>query len=320
MRVNRKLLYVGVFLAAIGGVIVVADLASTDADLIRETLRLWPLALVAIGIGIALRRSQFSLPAGMLAAAVPGLVLGGAFALAPRIAVDCGVAGGPATTATTEQGSFDGPARVFVSTGCGTLTVDTAQGASWTLERGDPAGTPPIVDATAVSLSVEASSQRWWQRFDDDRDDWHLTLPTSAIEDLAVVVNAGDGQLHLRGAQIDRLELMTNAGAAFVDLSEARVSSLVGTVNAGQLTYRLPAGNITGMFEVNAGGLEICVPSETGLRVHQDGNLAGVTIDGQHVSATDWQSANYASAPNKADLDIEVNLGSVEINPIGGCR
>jgi hypothetical protein len=320
MRVNRRLLYAGVFLAAIGGVVVVADLAGTDAAAIRETLRLWPLAIVAIGAGIALRRSQVSLPAGMLAAAVPGLLIGGGFALAPRIAIDCGIDGGPPSTATTEQGSFDGPARVFVSTGCGTLTVDTAQGTSWTLERGDPAGSPPIVDASAISLSVEARSQRWWQRFDDDRDDWHLTLPTSVIEDLAIVINAGDGQLNLPGAQIDRMEVMTNAGSAFVDLSEARVASLVGTVNAGQLTYRLPASDMTGTFEVNAGGLEICLPGETGLRVRQDGNLAGVTIDGQHVTATDWQSPNYTSAPNKADLEIEVNLGSVEINPIGGCR
>jgi hypothetical protein len=320
MRVNRRLLYVGVFLAAIGVVIVAADLASPDAAAIRDALRLWPLTIVAIGLGIAARRTSFSLPAGLLAAAVPGLVLGGGLALAPRIAVDCGVAGGPPTTATTEQGSFDGPASVFVSTGCGTLTIDTGQGTSWTLERGDPAGRPPIVEASAISLSVEASSQRWWQRFDDDRDDWHLTLPTSAIVDLSVVINAGDGQLTLPGAQIDRMELTTNAGSAFVDLSEARISSLAGIVNAGQLTYRLPAGDMTGTFEINAGGLEVCIPDATGLRIRQDGNLAGVTVDGQHVTATDWQSPNYASAPNKADLDIEVNLGSVEINPIGGCR
>ena len=34
----------------------------------------------------------------------------------------------------------------------------------------------------------------------------------------------------------------------------------------------------------------------------------------------DWQSPNYASATHRADLTVNVNLGNVEINPIGGCK
>jgi hypothetical protein len=48
------------------------------------------LALIAVGLGIALRRSQISLASGLLAAAVPGLILGGAMALGPRLAVERG--------------------------------------------------------------------------------------------------------------------------------------------------------------------------------------------------------------------------------------
>src|SRR5664279_1281930 len=102
MRVNRRFLYWGVFLAAIGGVLVAADLWAGDASTIADVLRLWPLAIVAIGLGLALRRTRFSLPAGMFAAAVPGLVLGGTFALAPRIPLDCG-AGAIASSVATQQ-------------------------------------------------------------------------------------------------------------------------------------------------------------------------------------------------------------------------
>ena len=319
MRVNRRFLYFGVFLVAIGGVLVAADLSSIDAAAITDALRLWPLAIVAIGLGLVLGRTRFSLPGGMLAAAVPGLLLGGGFALAPRIAADCGAAGVPATV-TSEQGVFDGPARISVATGCGSLIVTTAPGSGWRLEGGDAGGRAPIIDASSRSLAIDAGGRARWYRFDADRDSWRLTLPTSAIEDLSFVVNAGEGQIALPGTRIDRLDVTTNAGSTTVDLSEAAVARLSGTLNAGMLSVRLAAADLAGSFEVNAGALEVCIPAEVGLRVRHDGALSGISINGFHQADTDWQSPNYASATYHADLNIDSNLGSVEINPIGGCK
>jgi hypothetical protein len=90
MRPNRTLLYAGVFLVAIGGAFTAADLGPLSTAALIDVLRLWPLALIAVGLGIALRRTQISLPSGLLAAAVPGLILGGAMALGPRLAVERG--------------------------------------------------------------------------------------------------------------------------------------------------------------------------------------------------------------------------------------
>jgi hypothetical protein len=89
MRVNRGPLYTGVFLLAIGGVIVAAELGAVDLGRLTDALRLWPLALIAIGAAIALRRTDVALPTGMLAAAIPGLIVGGAIAVAPTVTVDC---------------------------------------------------------------------------------------------------------------------------------------------------------------------------------------------------------------------------------------
>src|SRR6476646_1607843 len=113
MRVNRRFLYWGIFLVAIGGVLVAADVGGLDSGSIADGLRLWPVALVAIGVAIVVRRTRFSLPGGMLAAALPGLMIGGGLAIAPRIAVDCGTKGG-AETAAAHDGVFDGPARVSI--------------------------------------------------------------------------------------------------------------------------------------------------------------------------------------------------------------
>lgn len=331
MRVNRRFLYLGVFLAAIGGVLVAADLGRVDSSIIADGLRLWPLAVVAIGLGIVVRRTRFSLPGGVLAVALPGLLLGGGFALAPRIAVDCGASGAASSTAT-HQGVFDGPARISVTTGCGNLVVDTAPGNGWEVEAGSTGDRTPVIDASAQSLSIDAGgASGWhgfvdsgdgdgWQDFRSSRDAWRLTLPTTEIENLSFDVNAGEGQISLPGARIGQLDLTTNAAQTTVDLSEASVASISGTVNAGMLSIRLPAADVVGSMEVNAGALQLCTPSGLGLRVHHSGALSGISINGLEQNGTDWQSADYASALHRADLNANVNLGAVEINPIGGCK
>jgi hypothetical protein len=90
MRVNRTLLYTGVFVAAIGAALLAADLWQPSAGALIEVLGLWPLAVIALGVGLVLRRTPLGLVSGVLAAAVPGLVLGGVIALSPRLTVDRG--------------------------------------------------------------------------------------------------------------------------------------------------------------------------------------------------------------------------------------
>lgn len=320
MRVNRRFLYWGVFLVAIGGVLVAVDVRAVDTTTIGDALRLWPLAFVAIGLGLILRRTRFSVPGGMLAAAVPGLLLGGGFALAPRISVDCGAGGAPSSVAT-HQGVFDGPARISVATGCGRLVVDTAPGGGWQLRTSDTSSRTPIIDASTRALSIDAGGQDGWHGFETNRDSWQLTLPTAPIDDLSFVINAGEGLVSLPGAQIGRLDLTTNAAKTTVDLSEASVSNVSGTVNAGMLSFRLPAtADIVASMRVNAGALQVCAPSGLGLRIHHTGVLSGISVNGLQQTGADWQSSDYASAAHHADLNVNVNLGDVEINPIGGCK
>ncbi len=332
MRVNRRFLYWGVFLVALGGVLVVVDLADVAPAIIVDILRLWPLALVAIGLGLVLRRTRFSVPGGMLAAAAPGVLLGAGFALVPQVAIDCG-AGTVSPSIALHQGEFDGPARVAVETGCGELVVGTAPGAAWTFDA-DAVGTrTPVVEASSRSLAIGAGGNNGWHfDFDSDefdrsnvfgrsRDTWRLTLPTTAIEELSVTVNAGLGQIGLPGAQIGALDVTTNAGMTSVDLTGTSLATLSGTVNAGLLSVSLPAGaDIVGSLQANAGELQVCVPRGLGVRVHRSGALSGFDAGSLERDGADWVSPGFASAAHHADLTISVNLGNVEIDPIGGCK
>ena len=320
MRVNRRLLYSGVFFTAIGGVLVAVDVHAVDTATITEALRLWPIAILAIGLGLILRRTRLSVPGGILAAALPGLLLGGGFAVAPRIAVDCGAGGVPSSVAT-QQGVFSGPARVSVRTGCGRIDVTTAPGASWQFQPSDISTRTPIVDASAASLSIDAGGYDGWHSFDKSRDAWRLTLPTSRIDELVLIVNAGLGRVSLPGGQIDRIGVTANAAETIVDLSATSVASISGTVNAGLLSFQLPAtADILASMRVNAGMLQVCAPPGLGLHIHHTGVLNTISVNGLRQTGADWQSPGYASATYHADMTITVDLGSVEIDPIGGCK
>ena len=149
MRINRRFLYTGVFLVALGAVLVAADLGALDVAVVRDALRLWPVAVVLIGVALVVRRSFIALPAGLLAASIPGLALGGALAVGPRVLTECGAPGTAPVPAVT-SGTFDAAPTISIRTGCGTVAVSTAPGSGWQLTASNTRGERPTVESTPV--------------------------------------------------------------------------------------------------------------------------------------------------------------------------
>ena len=320
MQINRRFLYAGVFLVAIGAVLVAANASGFDTAARADLLRLWPLALVAIGAGLVLRRTRVSLTSGVLAAAVPGVVLGGALSLAPSWVGDCG-ARAESANVTTQQGTFDGPAMVSVTTGCGSTVITSAPGNAWQFTSGSPAGRTASLRSSAQSLSIGAGDEERWPFFDAVRDTWNLTLPTTDIDRLSLVTNGGHSQVRLPGVKVGQMAFTVNASEAVVDASGASVANLSGAVRVGRLSIQLPsAGGVVGSLRVGAGELELCSPAGTGLHVAFTGPAREVTVAGAHYSSAEWQSPDYASAPSPSDLRVNVDFGAVKINPVGGCK
>ena len=84
MTVRRGTLYVGVFLVATGAVTLGVAVGVLDATAVANTVEtLWPLAVVALGVGLVLRHSPAGLGAGVVAALVPGLALGASIVALP---------------------------------------------------------------------------------------------------------------------------------------------------------------------------------------------------------------------------------------------
>jgi hypothetical protein len=322
VKVNRRLLNWGVFFIATGGVLLAAQGGALGDDAIVQALRLWPVLVIALGVALLLRRTRFSLAGGMLAAAVPGLLIGGMLVAAPAAVAQVGPAcngNGPASVAT-RGGAFSGAASVDLRLTCGELTVTTGSGRGWTLETGNGTGTAATVDASADRLVVASSTRERGLGFVRGADSWNLTLPTANPLDLATDVSAGRGRLHLAGARLGDVRLAVNAGEMSADLAQATLEHLSVTVNAGSASLRLPAQDFGADLAVNAGALRLCAPSDLGLRIRREGVLTAATYPGLVRSGDTWESPGYATANHHADVTISANVASVDVNPMGGCK
>ena len=317
MAINRRFLYAGLFLVAVGGVLVAVDVSAVDTSALATALRLWPLAVIAIGAGLALRRSRFALVAGILAAMVPGLVLGGGLAIAPRHGLDCAVPNQHTETAK-QRGTLAQGGTVQVDTSCGSVTIGTQPGSDWQLTSSNTTGREPDVEQTAERLRISSSAGNW---LENGRDAWQLTLPTSSLEGLLLTVDAGRATAALPGAGIGLLDLDGNGADIVVDAATATLGRLEGSVDFGRLAIQLPQrGGYAGTIRVRAGEVRLCIPFGLGVHVDVTGSPREVRINGLRTEASAWENELYQSTTNRAEISVKVNFGSVAINPIGGCK
>ncbi len=86
MTVRRGTLYVGVFLIATGAVTLGVAVGVLDPAAVTNAVEtLWPLAVIALGVGLVLRRTRVGLGAGVVAALLPGLALGASIVALPDL-------------------------------------------------------------------------------------------------------------------------------------------------------------------------------------------------------------------------------------------
>lgn len=323
MRVDHRLLNWGVFFVIVGAIPLAVTQGWISRGVIDGSWRLWPLILVGLGIGILLRRTQAAFLGGLVVAVTVGYISGGFLAVGPSFAINCSGSGTPATFATT-QGSFSGTAEVSFVLGCGTLDVTTASGTGWSLAAGNTANVAPSIDQGADHLTVRSGnrdSAAWLGN--PGRDDWRATLPTDPNLGLDFEVDAGDATINLPSARVNGLSLSVNAGSATVNLQSTSISGFSASVNAGSADITLPGtSNMSGSLSVNAGSANVCSAAGVGLRITSSEALASTNFGSMGLvqNGNTWQSPGYDTANYRIDLSVSVNLGSVTLNPAGGCK
>jgi hypothetical protein len=317
VRINRGLVFWGVALITAGAVALAIQAGVIDGEVARQWWRLWPVALIVIGIAIIAARTQFAivgtLAAGLVVGGLGGSLVGG---FPEGLSVGCG---GEVDQSLTEEGGFGSAADVELDFNCGDLAVAMGGGSDWAVDAGYAGDSRPSVASGDGSLRV--SSEGGGFPFNDGRQEWQVTLPTEVDLALRVEANAASSELDLEGGSFSELGLDTNAGSVTMNLAGAAADELSIEMNAGSV--QLTADDATefdGTVEMNAGSLEVCIPDGVVFAITvAEGNITfshNLDESGLSRSGDTWRSGSGAEA---ITLTVEGNAASFTLNPEEGC-
>jgi hypothetical protein len=321
MRIDRRLVGLGLFLVTAGTVMLGVREGLIPDDLAGRAWTLWPLILVGIGLSIVLAGRPGAALGGLVVAVTVGAMLGGVAATgwAGGFGACAGDRAGSPFAAQT--GSITPGARVSVELSCGNLELTSGPGTAWSVGGSSDDGAAPSISTAAGGLRVR-NPDRGSFSLGGGRNDWNVVVPSEPGLDLEVQTNGGSSHVVLEGAAIGDASFQTNAGSLVVDLRGIdAIAELEVKTNLGSTTVRLPERSVSGSVAVNAGSVALCAPAGAGLRVELK-TVAGSADLGSHglVRSDDvWQTPEYASASVRLDLRIDVNAGSLALDPAREC-
>jgi hypothetical protein len=115
-----------------------------------------------------------------------------------------------------------------------------------------------------------------------------------------------------------KLHFHTGATESVYDLSGLKATEVVLETGASSNFITLPAsaGYTKVKIESGASSIKVTIPQGVAANIHVKSGLSGINIDStRFVRDGDYyRSADYATAANKADLEIETGAASVEIH------
>lgn len=150
-----------------------------------------------------------------------------------------------------------------------------------------------------------------------DRLDIRVTTRMQFIPFIWTRGSSLDWDVRLNDAIPISLDLETGASEARLDLSELKVNKINLKCGASSTKLNLPAnaGQTLVSIEAGAASVEIQIPTNVAARIHSRGGLSQLSLDKQRFprSGDVYQSLDYDTAENKADIDVQMGVGSVAI-------
>jgi hypothetical protein len=324
MRIRRGFLNWGIFLVCLGAVPLSVQLGALDRGVAADLLRLWPLILVGIGLGLLLRFTSFEAIGGLVVAGTFGLLFGvllaGGF---PSSVATCGsgAASGPEVNREGMIGSTE--ATVGFEFTCADVEIGRASGDRWHVQAitGEE---NPRVTASDGSLSLRSSDGAAFLFAGGGRETWHVSLPAQPALVVSATLNASSGAIALGNGPIDSLSATFNASDIRLDLSgppDDDSPTLSATLNASSVTLALPDADLDASMTLNASSLTLCVPPEVGLSIEYQDTLSSHNFGAAGLSGSNrnWQTPSYSGAASQASLELSANVSSIILDRSGGC-
>lgn len=319
MRVNRGFLGWGIFFIVLGLVPLSVRMGWVSGQNLTEAWRLWPLFLVAAGVGLVLRRTPLEALGGILAAATGGLLLGSLLAVGPTIGVACGPASSATTVAST-TGTLSEGASVSLQAACAKATAHAGPGNAWQVAWGPAQKDQPRISSDPSSLEVVGPGGSGNAFGIAAGSTWDVTIPAGVTRAVTMEVDAGTARAPLDGLALDGATIHTNASDVRVDLGGSSVGRIDGEVNVGSLRVGLPASGLAGgRLGANLSSLVICAPAGLGVRIYAYGSLVSWDLPGLMRDGPMYETPGFAAAGG-ATLRVDANLSSVRLEWGGTCR
>lgn len=323
MHLDRRLIGWGLFFILLGGVPLLLRAGALPEDLVGRWPTLWPLILIAWGVGMILHRTPVNWLGGAILAVTLGLMGGGA--IATGFSGFSGFSGcgsdGQGSPFPNQSGTLAAGGQVIVEFSCGTLDVTAAAGESWSVSGTASEGRPPEVNTTGSRVELRTDEPSGFFAL-AGANHWQVSVPQSGPVGLGVTLNAGDGNVDLGGADLSSVNFTVNAGRLDFALGSASLDSVNGTVNAGSAVLDLPGGDLRANLSLNAGSIDVCLPTGTAVRVQWSGALGSNDLDDaglEKVGENTWQTAGFDAGQPHASMNVSANAGSFGLQFGGTC-
>lgn len=262
---------------------------------------LWPVALVAVGAGLALSRVRVWLGStAFLVVLIAGFGTAWGLAAAGQGPVlhrqTIGVERGQATAARLEVNVGAGSLSLGAQAPPGLLVAgkleSRAMDSTYAItESHQPGGRSVVTLGSAPGREIT-----FWPGHDPS-EDWFLHLTPDIPTEVRVEAGAADIDLNLRDLILQRLEI--EGGAADI---EVVMPAAAGTTEAS--------------IEVGAASVRITVPQGVAARIEVDAGLSSVQInESRFPKASDdvYISPDFDRAANRVDISIDAGASHVEI-------
>ncbi len=324
MSIDRRLLGWGAFFILVGAIPLAVRANVLDPTLVERWPSLWPVLLIGWGVGLLLRRTPLEWIGGAVTAITFGVMGGGALATGfggMSLVGGC-TSNAPSQTFQTQQGTIAANGQLNIEFNCGTLAIQGAAGAEWSVSGTESNGRAPDVSTSGSTVSIEgASGGAFFSNVGRAR--WTVSVPTTPTLGVGFTLNAGEGQADLAGTSLSSVDLTVNAGSFRLGLDETTtLGDVNATVNAGAARILLSTGDRSVNLSLNAGSLDVCVPAGAPLLVDWSGALGSNNLDTSGLTKVDgntWVSAGFDDAQPHMELHVSANAGSFGLDADGSC-
>lgn len=149
---------------------------------------------------------------------------------------------------------------------------------------------------TKLKLSNDNTGMQPWTWWSTERSAWTIALSDRIPLQLTIKTGASNNRIDLTDLKVTQLKIDTGASSTNIHLPQnAGYTQVSGSSGAAALTLHIPEG--------------------VAARIRTQGGLASIQIDQTRFPLVEgaYQSPNYASAENKAEIQIDMGVGSVNV-------